>query len=181
MDPSLIFLLREYFREVLAIEGDLDKIKKELAMKRDFTLAGAFNIFTGYSQARISSNDFLYGLERLGVVCDIADARLVVERYDADQDQKLGFWEFSNSLMPIDPIIRDDLERRKASWEMGYETKELLRRVFRRIVDTESMMENLRQRIKREPTVILRKAFDALDWTGRGFLTINEFKRAFDW
>lgn len=46
--------------------------------------------------------------------------------------------------MPIDPIIRDDLERRKASWEMGYETKELLRRVFRRIVDTESMMENLR-------------------------------------
>lgn len=84
MDPSLIFLLREYFREVLAIEGDLDKIKKELAMKRDFTLAGAFNIFTGYSQARISSNDFLYGLERLGVVCDIADARLVVERYDAD-------------------------------------------------------------------------------------------------
>ena len=53
-------------------------------MKRDFTLAGAFNLFTGHSQARISANELLYGLERLGVVCDIADARLVVDRYDAD-------------------------------------------------------------------------------------------------
>ena len=84
MDPSLIYLLRDYFREILAIEGSLDQVKRELAMKRDFTLAGAFNVFTGYSQARISANDFLYGLERLGVVCDLQDARLVVDRYDAD-------------------------------------------------------------------------------------------------
>ncbi len=26
----------------------------------------------------------------------------------------------------------------------------------------------------------IRKAFDAIDWLGRGFITINEFKRAFD-
>jgi hypothetical protein len=45
----LIYLLREYFKEILAIEGGLDQIKKELAMKSDFTLAGAFNVFTGYS------------------------------------------------------------------------------------------------------------------------------------
>jgi hypothetical protein len=49
IDPSLIYLLREYFKEILAIEGGLDQIKKELAMRSDFTLAGAFNVFTGYS------------------------------------------------------------------------------------------------------------------------------------
>jgi hypothetical protein len=27
----------------------------------------------------------------------------------------------------------------------------------------------------------LRKAFDALDWMGRGFLTSNEFRKAFEW
>jgi hypothetical protein len=27
----------------------------------------------------------------------------------------------------------------------------------------------------------LRKAFDALDWLNRGYLTSNEFKKAFDW
>lgn len=84
MEASLIYLVRECFKELLAIEGGLEQAKKELAMRSDFTLAGAFNIFTGYSQARISHHDFLYGLERLGVVCDATDAKLVVGRYDAD-------------------------------------------------------------------------------------------------
>ncbi len=48
-DPSLIYLMRECFKEVLAIEGGLEQIKRELAVRSDFTLAGAFNIFTGYS------------------------------------------------------------------------------------------------------------------------------------
>jgi hypothetical protein len=107
-------------------------------------LAGAFNLFTGHSQARVTPNDLLYGLERIGVVCDIADCKLFVDRYDADKDAKLGFWEFSNALLPIDAILRDDLERRKAIWEMSVETKELLRKVFRKLIDTETMIESLR-------------------------------------
>jgi hypothetical protein len=122
----------------------------------------------------------LYGLERLGVVCDVADAKLVVDRYDSDKDGRLGFWEFSNALLPIDTLMRDDLERRKAVWELGYETKELLRRAFRKIVDAECMLESIRQRINREKSVSLRAAFDSMDWLGRGFLTTNEFKRSFD-
>ena len=135
-------------------------MKKEIAIRSDFTLAGAFNLFTGYSQTRISAQDLLYGLERLGVVCDIADCQLLLARYDTDMDQRLGFWEFSNALMPVDAIIRDDLERRKAVWEMGFETKELLRRAFRKIIDAEGMIESMRQRISREKFVSLRKAFD---------------------
>jgi hypothetical protein len=33
--------------------------------------------------------------------------------------------------MPIDSVVRDELERKKASWELGHETSELLKRVFR--------------------------------------------------
>ena len=63
---------------------------------------------------------------------------------------------------------------------MSFETKELLRRVFRKIVDAECMVESIRQRIGREKQISLRKAFDSLDWMGRGFLTSTEFRRAFD-
>lgn len=86
----------------------------------------------------------LYGLERLGITCQLTDVKLLVERYDADRDQKLGFWEFSNGLLPTDTLIRDDLERRKAQFELGYESKELLRRVFRKVLDSEVMIEHLR-------------------------------------
>lgn len=77
-------------------------------------MAGAFNLFTGYSQDRLSADDIHLAFERLGVVSDISDVRLFVERYDADRDGKLGFWEFANSLLPVETLIRDDLERRRA-------------------------------------------------------------------
>ena len=100
-DASLIYLTRDAFKEILAIEGGLERAKKELAMRSDFTLAGAFNKFSENSHGRITDKEMLFGLEQLGVTCDIADARLVVDRYDADKDGRLGFWEFSNALLPI--------------------------------------------------------------------------------
>jgi hypothetical protein len=107
-------LIRNCFRDLLAIESGLELAKKELALRSDFTLAGAFNHFTGYSQDRLSIDDIFQGFERLGVVCDISDVKLLVERYDADRDGRLGFWEFSNSLLPVETLVRDDLERRRA-------------------------------------------------------------------
>jgi hypothetical protein len=100
-DASLIYLTRDAFREILAIEGGLEASKKELALRPDFTLAGAFSRFSDNTHGRITANEILYGLEKLGVICDIADARMIVERYDADKDGKLGFWEFSNAILPI--------------------------------------------------------------------------------
>jgi hypothetical protein len=46
--------------------------------------------------------------------------------------------------MPINTLMRDDLERKKAVWELGYETKELLRRAFRKIIDAECILESIR-------------------------------------
>ena len=77
-------------------------------------------------------------------MCDISDIKLFIERYDFDKDYRLSFWEFSNSLMPIDTMMRDDLERRKAPHVMSYDTKELLRRVLRKVLDAEGMVESLR-------------------------------------
>lgn len=149
LNPSLIFLLRECFKEWFAIERSVEDLKRELALKQDFTLAGAFNLFSGYSHSKITNSDFTFGLERLGIVCDATDGSLVVGRYDADSDGRLGFWEFSNMFTPIDSMLRADLERKQAIWEMSPATKELFKRCLRRIVDAEAMVEAIRQRAER--------------------------------
>lgn len=113
-------------------------------MRSDFSLAGAFNLFCGYSPNKISAEEMMGGLERLGVVCELSDVQLLVDRYDSDKDSRLSFWEFSNSLLPMDSLSRDDLERRKAVWDIGYETKELMRRTFRKLIDAECMVESIR-------------------------------------
>eukprot|EP00347_Sterkiella_histriomuscorum_P020122 403339023 len=179
-DVSLLYLFRDSFRDVIKFEQDIEVLKRQLSQKGDITLAGLFNLFTGQSQSRINAGDLLYGFERLSLSCDIADAKLIVARYDTDQDQKLGFWEFSNIFLPIQPLLRDELERRQAQWDISFDSKELVRRLLRLILESEIMMENIRQRIDRQVTVSVRKAFDSIDWLQRGFITGNEIKRGFD-
>jgi hypothetical protein len=152
-DASLIYLTRDAFREILAIEGSLEEVKKELGMRPDFTLAGAFCKFSDNSHGRINVNDVLFGLEKLGVPCELSDARMLIDRYDSDKDLKLGFWEFSNALMPIHSPLRDEIERRRAIFDMSTVTLDLLKKTFRKLIDTESMIEGIRQRIERQKSL----------------------------
>ena len=138
-------------------------------------------MFSGYSQARVSTSDMLYGLERLGVNCGPEDGQLLVTRYDSDGDQKLGFWEFSNIFMPADGDLRDDLERKQAVWEISASTKDAIRHCLRRVIDSEQMVESIRQRIDRETSVSLRSAFDSMDRFNRGYLSFGDFQAAFDY
>jgi len=57
---------------------------------------------------------------------------------------KMGMWELANAVMPLEVVIRDDLERRRGQGDIGFETKELLRRLFRKIIDTECIIESIR-------------------------------------
>lgn len=72
----------------------------------------AYRYFTESTTSRLSASEFEYGLMKLGIASNKGDAKIVIARYDADEDGKLGFWEFANILMPIQPVVREDLERR---------------------------------------------------------------------
>lgn len=63
---------------------------------------------------------------------------------------------------------------------MSADTTDLFKKTLRMIVDAETMIESIRQRIASEKLVNIRSAFDTIDWLGRGFLTDNEFKRSFE-
>lgn len=174
------WLHRNCFREMVQIEASLEDNKLMLAKNADFTLEQAFNIFAPSLSSRLSSTDILHGFKELGVTCSASDSSLVVYRYDCDGDSRLGYWEFSNMLMPMEPKVRDDLERRRAVKEMGAETKSLLKSVMRQVIDAESMVESIRQNVKKNLTAPLRSVFDELDWLHRGHLTSSEFRRYFE-
>ena len=123
--------------------------------------------------------DLKKGFEKLGIVCEEADCRLLMVRYDADEDLRLGFWEFCNILMPIEPTLREELERRAGIEEMSSETKLLVKTVLRHAIDTECMVESIRQSVEKSMPMSLRAIFDNLDWLKRGFLTSSEFRRYF--
>ena len=80
-------------------------------------------------------------------------------RYDADEDGRLGFWEFSNIFLPVDPILRDEVERRKQD-VMTKETIEKVKTLLRLVLDTEGTVENIRQTVTKSLPISLRQIFD---------------------
>ena len=112
LGQDMLFVVNEYIEPVLELEGNLEEIKTALAMKRDFSLASAFNLFSRTLQAKVTLEDFLYGLDRLGIAQQPMDVSLMYRRFDSDTDGRLGFWEFSNAILPVDERYRDEVEQR---------------------------------------------------------------------
>ena len=144
IEGSLNWLHKNCFREIISIERSLEEKKVALGELQDFTLTQAWSIFTDSSISRLSVLDLQKGFEKLGIVCDESDCRLLLVRYDADEDMRLGFWEFCNILMPIEPTLREELERRASIEEMTSETGMMLKTVLRHAIDAECMVEHIR-------------------------------------
>ena len=70
-----------------------------------------------------------HGLNEIGCACTNQEAKLLIERYDADGDGKLSFWEFANMFMPIDEKLRQELETRKNTPDLG-DSGDLVRKLL---------------------------------------------------
>lgn len=176
------WLHKNCFREITAIERGLESRKVALCERHDFTLESAFAIFADSSVVRLGVNELIRGFEQLGITCDSADARLIISRYDADEDMRLSFWEFANIILPIEATLRDDVERRQRSrdYDLSAETRMLFKTLIRQSIDAECMVESIRQQVEKSLPMSLRATFDELDWLKRGFLTSSEFRRYFE-
>lgn len=58
----------------------------------------------------MTADELLFGLDRLDQSVVSQELDFFFRRYDSDQDGRLGFWEFSNALLPVDIRYRDDVE-----------------------------------------------------------------------
>lgn len=88
--------------------------------------------------------EYKFGLSRLNINSDPRYINLVFDRYDSDRDGKLGIWEFTNQLLPVDSYTRDDVESRDTAFDLSYDTREALVNVFRKCIDVEVEIEMVR-------------------------------------
>ena len=141
---DLMFLVTDYFEPLLEYESSVELLKTELCMRRDFSLASAFNLFSRTLQAKVTLEDFMFALDKLGITGNPKDVSLMYRRYDSDNDNRLGFWEFCNWMLPIDVRYREEVEQRQACTEFSHETMDLFKRLLTKVIQTEVQVEGLR-------------------------------------
>lgn len=106
-----------------------------------------------------------------------ADSRscsLIMSRYDADQDGRLGFWEFANIFLPVDPNQRREVENRNKIEKISEEAYQRVKNLLIELIQSEGKIEALRFELQHTMKDPLKYIFQTLDVNNRGFLTTND-------
>jgi len=93
----------------------LENAKISLVNRADFNLFDAFRVFDVDSRGYITVTDLKDGLNNIGVFPSYEEMELYVKRYDKDNDMRLRFSEFCDSLTPNDTYYSAILNRRVAN------------------------------------------------------------------
>jgi hypothetical protein len=112
---------------------------------------------------------------------------LYIKRWDKNNDHRLRFSEFSDSLAPLDHYYANLLNRRTSNDARGRlyqrddcflsETKIEFRNVWRTHFKIESYSESLRQRLYKRPGFNLYEAFISCDLNDDGTISREELRR----
>ena len=86
----------------LELEKRIEKIKIQLSLKTDFNLIDAFRIFNESVNDEACVQDFIHGLNDLGLDVTTDEMALFMARFDQDNDRKLRYSEFCQAFLPQD-------------------------------------------------------------------------------
>jgi Ca2+-binding EF-hand superfamily protein len=89
-------------REHVLLERELEDAKINLAIKPDFNLFDAFNVYDFNRNGYISQREFKKDLDELGIYASMDEIELFFKRYDKNRDNTLKFSEFCEAMLPKD-------------------------------------------------------------------------------
>jgi len=176
--------LANALKEQIELDKDLESIRIDLALRRDFNLLDTFKFFDLEGAGSIGKRDLKNGLNELSVFPTNDELYLVLRKFDKDNDGLLRFSDLSEILTPKDAEYAEVLNKREAAYTQGgnlndvfsEQTIFLLKKLLNKVISNEAYSESIRQRLNRRPLFNLWEAFKALDRDNNGFISSFEFK-----
>lgn len=99
-------------KELCNLEQELESAKINLALKNDFNLADAFDIFDTNRNRRVDFYELQSGLNAIGVYPTREDIDLFITRYDTSHDRRLDMREFEDAFLSKDHYYASMVQRR---------------------------------------------------------------------
>ena len=181
-------LFVDSLRELISLDKDLERAKQSLALKSDFTLQDAFNVFDFRDTGIVNLDDIIEAFELFHVFPTREEARLFLSRYDINKNNNLNFEEFCEAFLPLHKGTADILQNRSDNYPNGYynrrdefssATIDAFSRVLNIHLEVEITAEGLRQRHEESPHFRYDSAFSTLNKWGEDYLTARDFKEIF--
>ena len=159
-------------RDLIRNENDIEREKTQLAMKSDFNLTDAFNMFDTNRNGYLSAYELRSGLNSIGIFPTQDELDLFVTRYDTSGDRRLNHREFSDAFLALDAHYARMVEVRGSNHRYPTyrrddcfypHTADEFKNVWRTHFRSETSAESTRQRLQRNPYFNAYEAFNSLD------------------
>lgn len=174
---------QRYLRDVIQMEREIEQVKIDLALRSDFNVQDLFRVFELDERGFLSESDFKYVLENLGVYQPNEEINLLIKRYNPLRSSTINFADFTEMVSPLDVAYANKLKYRLALNiepanryldSLLPETRYLLQKLFKMLLNCEAKMEGYRQRLNKLTLFNPRRVFENIDAYVRNSLTTSD-------
>lgn len=171
-------------KQQITISREIDELKKELTMRKDFNLFDAFRVFDKNQRGYITKFETEAVLNSMQIYPTTEQMYLLFKKMDKDQDGMVTYTEFCAAILPSNASYQDILTSRTPLYfesEEGldtfqFQTKYLFKKLIRKLIEGEVEAERIRQKLAKRPMFSINDAFSAIDKDENGFITKLQFK-----
>ena len=171
----------DFLKKIMDIESQIESTKINLAFKPDFNVEDAFRIFECNGRGFLDENDLKCGLSLIGICPTDNEIRLLMKRFDLENEGKINYADFFDMLVPFEKKHRNMVEKRipksccpcRCPNVFNFSTISTLRNLFNLILNCENNINNdrknfgnLRQKIE--------DILGLLDYLRRGYFTNSD-------
>ena len=86
----------DFLRKLMEIEGQIERIKTNLALNSDFNCEDVFRLFELDGRGYLDKDDLKYGLNLIGIFPTDHELRLLMKRFDLQKQGVINYADFFN-------------------------------------------------------------------------------------
>jgi len=171
----------DFLSKLMLAENKIESAKVNLALNSDFNCEDAFRIFELNGRGFINQCDLKCGLNLLGIYPTDQEVRLLMKRFDLQNQGFLNYADFFDMLVPYEKDYRNMVENRLPNSCCPCRCPEIfccgtlcaLKNVFNLIIELENDINNNR-RLFGTLRLKLKEIFRLLDYPNRGYFNNND-------
>ncbi|CDW89806.1 ef hand family protein [Stylonychia lemnae] len=179
--------LIQAFIDMMQVEGNLERKRRELTLRTDFNLSDVFKLFNSVKNSRrgIDVDDLFYVLkEHIKLTLTKDEVFILFYKLDRDGDGFINYSELCGAFIPFQHEYAVLIQSRPAYYGeqthpreyFSNETKDFLKRTIRGLVDCEVSIELIKQKIYQKLRLNCESAFQQIDRRGKGMVTIDDLR-----
>jgi len=163
--------LARFLKDELDLDKNLQRIKNELALQRNFNSYGIFRIFDKDNKGYITRGQLETGLQGLNIFPSKNELYLLMRRLDKNDDGLIRFADFKEEIEPKAEGSKALRDSEKVDEEVGIAVRTVVRKLFNKMITTETSCEELRKSVGKKAYFTIYEAFHSIKKNSRGWIT----------